>query len=104
MDVKWIKMIQVYTASVKNARTVLFPIYNIDTVYTLTCSQSQEFLAPGITDPFLQAKVLRLLRIFGEKNADASDEMNDILAQVWCFPNRFAKSSLGFMFCIYGVL
>ena len=33
-------------------------------------------------DPFLQAKILRLLRIFGERNVDASDEMNDILAQV----------------------
>ena len=30
----------------------------------------------------MQAKILRLLRIFGERNVDASDEMNDILAQV----------------------
>lgn len=45
-------------------------------------TNAAEYDIAGITDPFLQAKVLRLLRLFGEKNADASDEMNDILAQV----------------------
>merc|ERR1719409_1867440 len=33
-------------------------------------------------DPFLQAKILRLLRILGERSQEASDDMNDILAQV----------------------
>ncbi|CAK9035289.1 unnamed protein product [Durusdinium trenchii] len=45
-------------------------------------SSAAEYDIAGITDPFLQAKILRLLRIFGERNVDASDEMNDILAQV----------------------
>jgi AP-1 complex subunit gamma-1 len=36
----------------------------------------------GITDPFLQVKLLRLLRILGRNDAEASDAMNDILAQV----------------------
>ncbi|KAK9830950.1 hypothetical protein WJX81_001389 [Elliptochloris bilobata] len=36
----------------------------------------------GITDPFLQVKILRLLRVLGAGDADASDAMSDILAQV----------------------
>jgi len=45
-------------------------------------SNAAEYDIAGITDPFLQAKILRLLRILGENSVDASDEMNDILAQV----------------------
>lgn len=36
----------------------------------------------GVTDPFLQVKILRLFRILGHKSEAASDHMNDILAQV----------------------
>eukprot|EP00930_Biecheleria_cincta_P001624 TRINITY_DN102759_c0_g1_i1.p1 TRINITY_DN102759_c0_g1~~TRINITY_DN102759_c0_g1_i1.p1 ORF type:complete len:828 (+),score=186.94 TRINITY_DN102759_c0_g1_i1:77-2560(+) len=45
-------------------------------------TNAAEYDIAGITDPFLQAKILRLLRILGERSVDASDEMNDILAQV----------------------
>jgi len=45
-------------------------------------ANAAEYDIGGITDPFLQAKILRLLRIFGTKSVEASDEMNDILAQV----------------------
>jgi len=45
-------------------------------------NSAAEYDIAGICDPFLQAKILRLLRILGERNVDASDEMNDILAQV----------------------
>jgi AP-1 complex subunit gamma-1 len=36
----------------------------------------------GIADPFLQVKLLHVLRLLGRKNAETSDAMNDILAQV----------------------
>ncbi|XP_067135584.1 AP-1 complex subunit gamma-1-like isoform X2 [Centruroides vittatus] len=36
----------------------------------------------GVSDPFLQAKILRLLRLLGRNDPDTSESMNDILAQV----------------------
>lgn len=50
-------------------------------------SLSQSGYAPehdvtGITDPFLQVKILRLLRILGTGDAQISEQINDILAQV----------------------
>ncbi|XP_058193214.1 AP-1 complex subunit gamma-2-like [Rhododendron vialii] len=41
-----------------------------------------EYDISGITDPFLHIRLLRFLRILGHGDADASDCMNDILAQV----------------------
>ncbi|XP_028801850.1 AP-1 complex subunit gamma-2 isoform X1 [Neltuma alba] len=41
-----------------------------------------EYDIAGITDPFLHIRLLKLLRVLGEGDADASDLMNDILAQV----------------------
>lgn len=36
----------------------------------------------GIADPFLQVKILRLLRVLGRGDAEVSEQINDILAQV----------------------
>ncbi|KAA8533123.1 hypothetical protein F0562_033344 [Nyssa sinensis] len=41
-----------------------------------------EYDVSGITDPFLHIRLLKLLRVLGQGDADASDCMNDILAQV----------------------
>ncbi|KAK8582847.1 hypothetical protein V6N13_069615 [Hibiscus sabdariffa] len=45
-------------------------------------SYAPEYDVAGITDPFLHIRLLKLLRILGQGDADASDCMNDILAQV----------------------
>ena len=48
----------------------------------VTTGYSPEHDVSGITDPFLQVKILRLLRLLGRGDQQASDTMNDILAQV----------------------
>ncbi|TWW68069.1 AP-1 complex subunit gamma-1 [Takifugu flavidus] len=43
---------------------------------------SPEHDVSGISDPFLQVRILRLLRILGRSDDESSEAMNDILAQV----------------------
>lgn len=46
---------------------------------------SPEHDVSGVSDPFLQIKILRLLRILGHNDEMTSEIMNDILAQVKYF-------------------
>ncbi|CAD6564320.1 MAG: clathrin associated protein complex large subunit [Cyphobasidiales sp. Tagirdzhanova-0007] len=48
----------------------------------VTTGYSPEHDVSSITDPFLQVKTLRLLRLLGKGDSEASQTMNDILAQV----------------------
>ena len=48
----------------------------------LSSGHSPEYEIGGIADPFLQVQLLTLLRILGSNNEKASEEMNDVLAQV----------------------
>ncbi|XP_052868550.1 AP-1 complex subunit gamma-1 [Anopheles cruzii] len=43
---------------------------------------SPEHLVSGVSDPFLQVKILRLLRVLGHGDPAQSEIMNDVLAQV----------------------
>ncbi|KAL5225010.1 hypothetical protein ABZP36_011649 [Zizania latifolia] len=45
-------------------------------------SYAPEYDIAGITDPFLHIRVLKLMRVFGQGDADCSEFVNDILAQV----------------------
>ncbi|XP_065199481.1 AP-1 complex subunit gamma-1 isoform X2 [Planococcus citri] len=48
----------------------------------ISVGYSPEHDVCGVSDPFLQVKILKLLRILGKNDTDSSDAMNDILAQV----------------------
>jgi len=45
-------------------------------------SYAPEYDVAGITDPFLHIRVLKLMRALGQGDADCSEYINDILAQV----------------------
>eukprot|EP00922_Rhytidocystis_sp_ex-Travisia-forbesii_P008667 GHVS01012687.1.p1 GENE.GHVS01012687.1~~GHVS01012687.1.p1 ORF type:complete len:884 (+),score=185.01 GHVS01012687.1:168-2819(+) len=57
-------------------------IRSLKSVHTNGYSMAAEYDIAGITDPFLQAKLLRLMRILGKGDSEVSEEVNDMLAQV----------------------
>ena len=48
----------------------------------ISMSYSPEHDVSGITDPFNQVKIMTLLRALGKDDSEASEHMNDVLAQV----------------------
>ncbi|XP_032199758.1 AP-1 complex subunit gamma-like 2 isoform X5 [Mustela erminea] len=64
-----------------NVTTVVPQLVQI--LWTLvTTGYSTEHSISGVSDPFLQVQILRLLRILGRNHEESSETMNDLLAQV----------------------
>lgn len=76
-----IEMVQVDPACLEEFRNAV-PLLVRHLKALVTTGYSPEHDVSGITDPFLQVKILRLLRLLGKGDAQASETMNDILAQV----------------------
>ncbi|KIK60420.1 hypothetical protein GYMLUDRAFT_43730 [Collybiopsis luxurians FD-317 M1] len=75
------EMVQIESAVLDEFRNAV-PLLVRNLKSLVTTGYSPEHDVSGITDPFLQVKILRLLRLLGRGDAKASDTMNDILAQV----------------------
>ena len=86
-------------SSVLTAAALMKEIVMIDKTYSLKFAKHASFLVKtlkaligtgiaaeyeigNVTDPFLQVAVLQVLKLIGKDNIEASDEMNDILAQL----------------------
>uniref|UniRef100_A0ABI7ZUM0 AP-1 complex subunit gamma n=1 Tax=Felis catus TaxID=9685 RepID=A0ABI7ZUM0_FELCA len=68
-------------AALKHFRKVVPQLVKI--LRTLvTTGYSTEHSISGVSDPFLQVRILRLLRILGRNHEESSETMNDLLAQV----------------------
>jgi len=93
------ELVQINNSCLEEFRSVRFPINFFEIVLRdcplqavpllvrnlkslVTTNYSPEHDVSGITDPFLQVKILRLLRLLGKGDEQASETMNDILAQV----------------------
>ena len=48
----------------------------------MSIGHSPEYDVHGITDPFMQVEIIKLLGILGANDEETSDQMNDVLAQV----------------------
>ncbi|KIM44924.1 hypothetical protein M413DRAFT_432502 [Hebeloma cylindrosporum] len=75
------EMCQIDTPILDEFRTAV-PLLVRNLKSLVTTGYSPEHDVSGITDPFLQVKILRLLRMLGKGDEQASETMNDILAQV----------------------
>nr|XP_020753004.1 AP-1 complex subunit gamma-like 2 isoform X5 [Odocoileus virginianus texanus] len=68
-------------AALKHFRKVVPQlVHTLRTLVMTGCST--EHSVSGVSDPFLQVQILRLLRILGRNHEESSETMNDLLAQV----------------------
>ncbi|XP_043775933.1 AP-1 complex subunit gamma-like 2 isoform X2 [Cervus elaphus] len=68
-------------AALKHFRKVVPQlVHTLRTLVMTGCST--EHSISGVSDPFLQVQILRLLRILGRNHEESSETMNDLLAQV----------------------
>ncbi|XP_065796587.1 AP-1 complex subunit gamma-like 2 isoform X3 [Muntiacus reevesi] len=68
-------------AALKHFRKVVPQlVHTLRTLVVTGCST--EHSVSGVSDPFLQVQILRLLRILGRNHEESSETMNDLLAQV----------------------
>ncbi|XP_054989952.1 AP-1 complex subunit gamma-like 2 isoform X2 [Sorex araneus] len=68
-------------AALKHFRKVVPHLVQILRTLSTTGFSSEHSIA-GVSDPFLQVQILRLLRILGRNHEESSEAMNDLLAQV----------------------
>ncbi|XP_044130242.1 AP-1 complex subunit gamma-like 2 [Bufo gargarizans] len=67
-------------ASIKGFRKIL-PLL-LQKLRQIMSGYSPEHVVSGVTDPFLQVRILRLLRILGQSDGSVCDTMSDLLAQI----------------------
>lgn len=48
----------------------------------VSTNYAPEYDINGVTDPFLQVRLIELMSYYGRNNSSASDEMSDIIASV----------------------
>ncbi|XP_036893529.1 AP-1 complex subunit gamma-like 2 isoform X1 [Sturnira hondurensis] len=68
-------------AALKHFRKVVPQLVRIFRTLVTTGHTTEHSIA-GVSDPFLQVQILRLLRILGRNHEESSENMNDLLAQV----------------------
>ncbi|XP_075708872.1 AP-1 complex subunit gamma-like 2 [Rhinoderma darwinii] len=71
---------QRHPAAIKGYRKIL-PLL-LQKLRQIMSGYSPEHAVSGVTDPFLQVRILRLLRVLGNNDESVCDAMSDMLAQV----------------------
>ncbi|KAM4050954.1 AP-1 complex subunit gamma-like 2 isoform 2-T2 [Anomaloglossus baeobatrachus] len=71
---------QRHPAAIKGFRKIL-PLL-LQKLRQVMSGYSPEHAVSGVTDPFLQVRILRLLRVLGHNDESVCDTMSDLLAQV----------------------